>query len=88
MIPLRLHEGFTESINVDAHLWGWPDCSNLMNGQTASPILTANALEAVHVLLKPYQYFRNPGIVYRFHIPPIRDEEFCQKFQSTTNMSL
>eukprot|EP00959_Pyramimonas_sp_CCMP1952_P474884 9503900-Pyramimonas_sp.AAC.1 len=34
-----------------------------MNGNSASPILTANALEAVHVLLKPYKYFRDPTAV-------------------------
>ena len=50
----------------------WPDLlpdlcaamqeSNLMNGKSRSPIKTANALVAVHVLLKPYKYFQNPGM--------------------------
>ena len=49
----------------------WPDLlpalcqamqeSNLMVGKEQSPVKTANALVAVHTLLKPYKYFQNPG---------------------------
>ena len=35
--------------------------SNLMVGKEQSPVKTANALVAVHTLLKPYKYFQNPG---------------------------
>ena len=50
----------------------WPDLlpalcgamqeSNLMVGKEASAVKTANALVAVHTLLKPYKYFQNPGM--------------------------
>ena len=49
----------------------WPDLlpalcgamqeSNLMVGKEQSRVRTANALVAVHTLLKPYKYFQNPG---------------------------
>jgi hypothetical protein len=49
----------------------WPDLlpalcgamqeSNLMVGKETSRVRTANALTAVHTLLKPYKYFQNPG---------------------------
>ena len=49
----------------------WPDLlpalcsamqeSNLMVGKELSRVRTANALVAVHTLLKPYKYFQNPG---------------------------
>jgi hypothetical protein len=35
----------------------------MMGGHEASPIRTINALEAVHALLKPYQYFHQPHAV-------------------------
>lgn len=31
-------------------------------GKEQSPVKTANALIAVHTLLKPYKYFQNPGV--------------------------
>ena len=50
----------------------WPDLlpalcaamqeSNLMVGKESSRVRTANALVAVHTLLKPYKYFQNPGV--------------------------
>ncbi|KAK3268738.1 hypothetical protein CYMTET_22772 [Cymbomonas tetramitiformis] len=50
----------------------WPDLitdigtglqnSNMMPGKQDSPISTENALIAVHTLLKPYKYFRNPQL--------------------------
>ena len=33
-----------------------------MVGKEQSPVKTANALVAVHTLLKPYKYFQNPGV--------------------------
>ena len=50
----------------------WPDLlpalcaamreSDLMLGKEQSPVRTANALVAVHTLLKPYKYFQNPTL--------------------------
>jgi hypothetical protein len=48
-----------------------------MNGNASSPILTANALEAVHVLLKPYKYFRDPAAVKE--TPPAELEAIVQQ---------